>query len=407
MSILFFLSFKLVLDLVFQQSDSDFFYAISAVVILFGNAILLFRNDIHIKELPLGRLMLILITFNILSAIWGIVNSYFLIFEIPHSPIRFGQVVTWTGKMLGIFIPLLSGLAAKKSDLSLKQILLAFVLGTIPVCIVGLFDIGYQFFKLNEESSLKYHTTWRISGGLSGPGTLAITMLLGSSFALYLLFFNQFNKRVYNHLMIVYLAIAYIVLTFTMSRGAWISLIFFCFILLLHLPTIKSKLIAAMALLLLFINPIIWERFNKETKYLANKFITDKTTIDVTKLGSGRIWLWNDAIQHYTKLDPVSQLIGSGGYYGSHNQYIAWLLRNGILGLFMWLLFLYLMYRKILTMNKPSRSLATALFLCICCVANMFSQPWDNFNISFIFWFLIGFNIIVSTDKVKNRENCR
>ena len=192
-----------------------------------------------------------------------------------------------------------------------------------------------------------------------------------------------------------------------MSRGAWISLIFFCFILLLHLPTIKSKSVAAMALLLLLINPVIWERFNKETKYLTNKFVTDKPTIDVTKLGSGRIWLWNDAIRHYTKLDLVSQLIGSGGYYGSHNQYIAWLLRNGILGLFMWLLFLYLMYRKILTMNKPSRSLATALFLCICCVANMFSQPWDNFNISFIFWFLIGFNIIVSTDKVKNRENCR
>ncbi|MBL7996235.1 hypothetical protein JNM05_12770 [bacterium] len=150
----------------------------------------------------------------------------------------------------------------------------------------------------------------------------------------------------------------------------------------------------AAAILIFTLVPLTQKRFERELLWMEK---TDKTTNlnEIKRLGSGRIWLWNDARRHYMELDKLSMAIGSGGSFGSHNQYIAWLLRNGILGLTVWLVFLYKIGLFLRVKLKENKSVLIiifvfVLFFVVTGIMNVFMQPWDNTTFSYFFWSSLG-----------------
>jgi O-antigen ligase len=113
--------------------------------------------------------------------------------------------------------------------------------------------------------------------------------------------------------------------------------------------------------------------------------------------GTGRIGLWKIATDHYYRLDVVSKMIGSGGSYGSHNQYIAFLLKNGLIGLILLILFLYMIYRRIKQTNNlihniksPYYALILSMFISVTFLTNQFIQIWDHVSFDYFFWGLCG-----------------
>ncbi|KAB2878366.1 hypothetical protein F9K33_13375 [bacterium] len=146
--------------------------------------------------------------------------------------------------------------------------------------------------------------------------------------------------------------------------------------------------------------PLTQKRFERELVWIEN---TDKMTNsnEIKRLGAGRMWLWNDARKHYLKMDVVSKIIGSGGSFGSHNQYIAWLLRNGVIGLTVWLFFLYKMGYFLWFKSKENRADLTltfvfVMFWVVTGIMNVFMQPWDNTTFSYFFWASVGLVVLES-----------
>lgn len=389
LAILFFLSAKFSLDRVAQFTlDSSFFHSAAAIITLIGCCIIIFRSPGGGINQHLRTFIIFLLLANLVSAVWGLINSHFHFFALVNSPIRLNHALAWFGKVLSIIIPLLLGIHIQSPDLNFRRILIAIVIGTIPASITGLTEIILNLIRLENISSLQWAASWRISGGFHGPGTLGFTMLIGLCCAYYLLFFNLLSKKLYNYLLVAYGILSYIVLTCTITRISWLSLIFF-FLILQFRSNAPIRVQTFLIFIVLIFNPIMLSRFNKEFTYVFSTQVNKERPLSFNQLGSGRIWLWKDALAHYSKLDPVSKAIGSGGYFGSHNQYIAWLLRNGAIGLLIWLYFLFLIARFCVN-KKFHQSFIFALFFMITLVTNMFSHPWDNFNISFIFWLLIG-----------------
>lgn len=155
--------------------------------------------------------------------------------------------------------------------------------------------------------------------------------------------------------------------------------------------------IILIAIVIFTLIPLTQKRFERELSWIENG--TDLTNYkEIEKLGTGRIWLWNDARKHFLKLDMISKAIGSGGSYGSHNQYIAWLLRNGIIGLTVWLFFLYKTGNLLWIKAKEERTerfipFIFVLFCAVIGIMNVFMQPWDNITFSYFFWGAIGLSL--------------
>ena len=398
-AVLFFFSTKFSIDLFWDHVLFGNLTTLKISGLLFPVLCLSFflKERPRFKDHPLLKLLFLLLAINILSGIWGYLNSWFLFFPIPHSPLSLAHILNWNLRFVNLaaavlIVPLILNRPNDK-----RLLLRCFLLSTVLPCLIS----WYQFSSISIERMVSrlsdpYSVSIfeRIIGAYHDAGTLALVMFT-AIICCAALFIIETSKGL--RITVAFYAIACsVILYFTFSRTLWISItLFLILFFLIQKKKVWMITVLTIAAVIIFMAPLTMKRFEREIFFFKNpEQISEQSGIH--KIGAGRLWLWNDAGKHFLNLDIVSKIIGSGGSFGSHNQYIAWLLRNGIIGLAVWLFFLYTIFILVLRHIKskmitgPFPALTIILFCTITFVTNMATQPWDNLTFVYLFWSIIG-----------------
>lgn len=398
LSIFFLLKFTI--DLLWNYSLFGFSITplhIWGILFLLLCIIYYFQNKPSFLKHPLTHTILILLLLNIISSIWGYINSYFEFFPLVASPLTLKNILDWNIRFLSLsasvlFLPLIFN---KENDF--KFIIKIFVISTIIPNIAGFINYFNTLEKGKIYYDLPYSVTLfpRITSGYHDAAVYAIILFVSISGSFYLILQNKNNY--YKILLSLYFIFSLFMLYNTYSRTIWLSFIFFVLTFFIIKKSYWYSIVILIIIILFFIlNPVVHKRFEREINYISNKNLNN---LNIKMTGTGRVGLWQQAYDHYIKLDFVSNIIGTGGSYGSHNQYILWILRNGLVGLIFYLIFLYNIFFLLCKNLKNQFYSSTdtyfifSLFFILISITSLFIQIWDNISFNYYFWGLLGITI--------------
>ncbi len=343
-------------------------------------------------------LILVIFILNLVSGLWGFVVNAYAIYPVPHTPVSVHNLLDWNLRFFNFAGAILITPTILNQPDDLKLLFRSVLISTLIPATIGIFQlIQLPYDRLFEVGSEPYSAQLfhRITAAYHDPVTFAIAMFVALMICTFLLY-TESSKEL-RALYVGYAITCSILLYFTFSRTFWIGFTIFMLLFLLIRRQYRLMVCCVVVLLafILFL-PTTQKRFEREISFLKDPRQYERMD-EFQKIGSGRLWLWNDARKHFLKLDVVSMIIGSGRSFGSHNQYIAWILRNGIIGLLVWTFFLYNIalllwssYRDGLPQEKPERQFSLLLFMITIVFINMAAQPWDNMTYSCFFWTVIG-----------------
>lgn len=401
-SLLFFFSTKFTIDMFWDHSVIEGISVLRLTGVGFPLLCFIFfmrQQHTRLKN-PLWKILMAIFVLNIIAGLWGYTNSRFLFFPLPHTPLSLAQILDWNFRFFNLAAAVMAvPLILNRSDDKI-YIMRAFLAATVLPVLISCYQISNLSVdrivsRLSEPYSVSLFE--RITATYHDAGTLSIVTFSAVvlSAALYFIESSRGLKTLYG----LYCALSSVVLYFTFSRTMWISITFFLvFFFLIQNKYRPLSVVLIVAALVIMIVPTTQKRFEREMHVFGSSGQTTQQG-ELEKIGAGRLWLWNDAKKHFIKLDGISKIIGSGGSYGSHNQYIAWLLRNGIIGLAVWIFFLY---NILILLWHESRGpegrtpLFFFVFVLICTVVgvtNMASQPWDNITFVYFFWSIVGMQL--------------
>lgn len=364
---------------------------ISGVVFALLSLIYILQHPNLIPTVPFKGLIFLLLISNGLASVWGILNSHFKFFELVASPLSLVHVVEWNFRFLNllgsfIMIPLIFN---QKRDF--RKLIIIFMISTIFPVFCGFIEFFFSPHQREISDGVFYSVRifHRITGGYHDANVFAVILFVGITSGFYL--YTEKQTR-WKYIFLLYSICSLFLLINTYSRTLWLTTITF-FIVFFTIRKKYFSLVVVMLILFLivFSVPQIPKRFMHEVNYLSNKN-TEYLTLEMT--GSGRMGLWKQAVDHFVRLDWISKIIGSGGAYGSHNQYIAFLLKNGLMGLILFLSLLFfilrLLFRQCKELSDRKDSLhycwGLALFLSISVIGNQFIQLWDHVSFTYYFW---------------------
>ena len=185
----------------------------------------------------------------------------------------------------------------------------------------------------------------------------------------------------------------------TLSRGAWLGLIFALVLFVL----LRDKKFLSLVAFFAFLSPIfIPKSFVQRFMSIGN--MTDTST-------SYRVGIWRGALKIIKDFWPIGIGLGTDNFVyvyqkyalsasyalHSHNFYLQLLIDFGITGLFLVFAIIFLFYKKLLVENKFLHDNFMKTFKISLCsgffgylIQSLTDNTWYNYRIVFLFWFMIG-----------------
>ena len=210
-------------------------------------------------------------------------------------------------------------------------------------------------------------------GWFGGPNAAGFILLGAFPFVLFRTFQTKGPRQILYIGLIIAIAVA---VFFTYFRTNWIIfLIQIMFFIVLKRKEIKRSLFI---FILIMIVIGIWgttRRYSVEIESRLEDIYYIKDPAMIRKTGSGRFGIWGDNIYAFVRAPILTKLLGRGmkgseaiaGRHGAHNDFLSVLSNNGLIGLLMYLWFLFTLFKTGRSLSKTAKS-------------NYYK------NIAFIFW---------------------
>jgi hypothetical protein len=204
---------------------------------------------------------------------------------------------------------------------------------------------GFGYIDISQDVN-------RFSGFYGDSATLSLAAFTALSFAI--LFREMYPGKMTKfsiscYLLTIISSIFLIWITLTKA-----TLLIFGVFIILWFGFYKRKiklafLLLLIALPLLFSTEVVQKRFRKEIALFESYSEIDLSISDFRGMGSGRFGRWIDGLNTYmNEYNELEQLFGTNLFFKVHNQYIATLLQVGLLGLIIFLIILWKLYRALL-----------------------------------------------------------
>lgn len=294
----------------------------------------------------------------------GIIKSWFLL------PITFGFIIFNETQKIN----------------TVKKILNALFFSSFFISIISLFYL--LFDKLTYDG--------RLSAFYLSPNHLAMILVPGFLIG----FWEAVKNKEINTFKLIYLLPILLVLFFTHSYGAWISLTISCFLIL----SLTHKKIILFLILVLFIFLILERdssKFNAIFNHQEQSSLDSRFVIwQVSKKIISDNWLWGigpgNFQEKYLEYQKYFPPYPQWAVPQPHNLFLAFWLQTGLLGLFG---FLYLIFSwstkkiKILIFSKDfykkkfSLIMLTTIFATI--LHGLIDTPYWKNDLSLVFWSII------------------
>ena len=227
-------------------------------------------------------------------------------------------------------------------------------------------------------------TVERFAGLYRGTGGPIYNAMFSLFFgALYLELYGRQTKKIpffVRGMFYITVFFALFMLKLTMARSALLMLLVFLIMwygfykrfLLMILP-----LIVVTSYYVYKSNEDVQNRFSREKAF----FTAERRTVELaSRMGTGRVGRWQRLIRIYDdEYTFVEQMLGRYRTFGAHNQYLAYLMQIGFLGLSVFAVLIFRFYKKLLEVYKmckrPDVYMALVL-LTIFCIIGLTGHPF-------------------------------
>jgi len=268
------------------------------------------------------------------------------------------------------------------------RIIVSIWMSTLAVGIISIF----VFLSGRYEIDITQGVT-RFAGLYNDPGTPSYMAILSLAFGtLYL----EIKKGRYGHkisyriLYLITIIVTGALLIITLTKSAILMLLVF---LILWFGIYKRKLLMVICSIViagsfLYSNSEAFRmRIEKEVKFVRDK---DFSLAAARPLGTGRIAHWESTIQIFMHdYSLFQQFFGTYHNFAAHNQYIAYLMQVGYVGLLIFIIMLTRFFLRLKSIYKKQRRpeifMALTLFAIICIYA-LSGHPFDYTT---ILWYLM------------------
>lgn len=251
----------------------------------------------------------------------------------------------------------------------------------------GIITIVIYFSGLSNSDTTRGLV--RYNGLYNDPGTpsyLAVICILISSLCMDIL--GKKLLVIYRLLYYITWASSLFILYITLTKSALLMFVVFLFLwfgmhkrqFYLIIPTI----IIAAYLSFTMISGVS-TRFETEVN-----FIEQGDSETAKSIGTGRVNRWENLLDQFqTEFDAPTKLIGTSKNFAAHNQYIAYLMQIGIIGLFVFLLFIFRfltrLYRIYSITHNPQVFAAFALLI----MYLVYAFTGHPFDYTTLLWYLM------------------
>ena len=245
----------------------------------------------------------------------------------------------------------------------------------IPLLILIFFSIIFSFYRIDDFYMITGNQKqfWRLKLLYHDATQLVIYLTM----AFIILCYLYIKERKFYYLLFIYLTL--IPIYATQTRSAWVSSLL---VFLLFLVWIKKLhyLIPFIIFFILNFNSIL-ERWN----YAGIEFSEDVGF-------SGRIALWKIGLAYFLTFDPIYKLFGQVAEFivkgDFHNQYMSWLIYNGIFGLIFNILILIFLFINTFKLTKNPIILMSFIWIFVSgFLGNFLIMP----NVVIFLWSILGY----------------
>lgn len=122
----------------------------------------------------------------------------------------------------------------------------------------------------------------------------------------------------------------------------------------------------------------VQKRISPEIEFISSEKFSVENALS---LGTGRVSRWKRLLEFYGREFTIfQQVFGYANNFGAHNQYIAYLMQVGLLGLTIFLFIIYKFYKRLFYLyqrhKKPELFMAITL-LTVLCVYGLTGHPFE------------------------------
>jgi len=143
----------------------------------------------------------------------------------------------------------------------------------------------------------------------------------------------------------------------------------------------------------------IRNRLATEIEFFTSNDLSYQTALS---MGSGRIARWDELLKFYEqKYTLFQKFFGDAHHYGAHNQYIAYLLQIGFIGLTIFLIILFRFYKRLLFLYRKLRAPEIYMGLVFLTVFAVYGLTGHPFDYTTLLWYLMILLSLINVDFLK------
>ena len=113
----------------------------------------------------------------------------------------------------------------------------------------------------------------------------------------------------------------------------------------------------------------------------------ERTEEALDGVGTGRFAAWRLLWADYVELEDAKQVFGTGRDYGAHNQWIAYLMKAGVLGVTCFCIMLYSVFRALRREYRKTRRPEIAMALTLWAALSFQGITGHPFDWTTVYWY--------------------
>jgi len=262
-------------------------------------------------------------------------------------------------------------------------------ISTLMVGVLSLIQYRTGTFEIDYSQGVQ-----RFAGFYSDPGTPSYNAIISLVFGA--LYIEILRKRQQLIPSIVHAAFALTVLVsaymlkITVTKSALLMLIVF-----LIMWYGSYKRMAYLVIPLIIIGGVyiystseaIQSRLAPEVEFLAEG---EHSMEQARSMGTGRVAYWEAVLVQYIEdYDLFQKLIGNSRTFGAHNQYLAYLMQVGLVGLAVFLIMLLRFYRQLILLFREFRQPEIYMALVLLTLFAVYGLTGHPFEYTTLLWYLM------------------
>jgi hypothetical protein len=243
----------------------------------------------------------------------------------------------------------------------------------------------------------------RFAGLYNDPGIPSYTAIMSLIFGtLYLEILRRKNKLTLMILVtyILTIFVTLFILKVTITKSALLMLSVF---LILWIGIFKKKFFVIFPILLLAgyfaytASASLQYRLENEITF----FKEGEFTLEAARsIGTGRIGYWERIIKYYDiYYNPFQKFFGKARNYGAHNQYIAYLMQVGIVGLSVFLIILFRFYKRLIHLFKRYKKPELFGAIVLLTIFSVYGMTGHPFEYTTLLWYLMILLSLINVDQ--------